>query len=269
MAVSNQLLGAARFSVGDALSDSFSELFRRFGFYMLLALTFAIPGVVMAILLPVDQMQPPETPEEFRTFFATIGFFIAVSTVFYVMLYASIAYAAVEGRRGRDVGLGEALRAAFGRGLYLAPTAILQMLAIMVGVLLLIVPGIIVLLFTFVAGPVAVMERAWPIRSFSRSSLLTKNHRWELLGLIVIVLLMLILIGALTSVITLLMVGFDAVQGLGPDPTSPQMLAATFINMLIQLPVSALSPIIGAVAYVALTEEKDGADPTRVTDVFQ
>lgn len=270
MAIANQMLGPAQFSVGGVLNDSFVELFRRFGFYMLIALIFTIPTLALSFIVPIGQTATPQTPEEVNAFIAAIVIFAILSMLSYILLYAAIIYAAAEGRLGRDPGVGETIAAAFGRGLYMTPTAILQALVVTIGLVLLVVPGIVAILYLFVAGPSSVMERAWPISSFRRSAALTKGYRWSLLGLLLIFVLILIMVGAITGVVTLLVVGIDGmVEGATLDPFGPQMMIATAINTAIQLPFTALGPVLSAVTYVALTTEKDGANPTTVSTVFE
>lgn len=270
MAMADQALGAPRFSVGDVLNDSFAELFRRFGFYVLITLIFSLPNLLMGFLIPLDPSRLQQRPEEIGAVFATIGLFLVVSLIAFTLLYAALIYAAAEGRRGRDPGFGETLRAAVGRGVYLLPTAILQTLMIAIGLLLLIVPGVIAILYSFAMSPAAVMERVWPISSLSRSARLTQNRRWAILGLVLIFILIMIVVSAVTSMVMLLTVGIDGLmQGETMDLTAPRVMAATLINAAIQLPFTALGPILGAVAYVALAEEKDGSDPGTVTEVFR
>ena len=60
---------------------------------------------------------------------------------------------------------------------------LLQMLATVIGILLLIVPGIIVGLMLSVAVPVCVIDALGPIQSLKRSMALTKGSRWRILGL--------------------------------------------------------------------------------------
>jgi hypothetical protein len=61
----------------------------------------------------------------------------------------------------------------------------LYTLGMLAGMVLLLVPGIILALMWVLAVPVLVIERTGIVEAFGRSRVLTKGHRWTLLGLMV------------------------------------------------------------------------------------
>jgi len=88
---------------------------------------------------------------------------------------------------GQPIGIGAALGAALRCVLPLALMNILFLLGFVLGTVLLIVPGILLLLRWWVCVPVRVVEGGGVIGAFSRSAALTKGHRGNLFGFLVII----------------------------------------------------------------------------------
>ncbi len=86
------------------------------------------------------------------------------------------------GASGRGA-VGERLH---GRWPVLLTVAILVAVAISVGLLVLVVPGIVLYLMLVFAAPVSVLERGSVRESLRRSVLLTRGHRWRILGAVVV-----------------------------------------------------------------------------------
>ncbi len=98
-------------------------------------------------------------------------------------IMAQVAFADMS---GRPVSLSEAVRTAFGRFLPLLGLSICLGLAIAMGFMLLIVPGIILMVMWYVITPVFIIERLTVSASFARSSALTKGHRWPIFGMVLV-----------------------------------------------------------------------------------
>jgi uncharacterized membrane protein len=82
--------------------------------------------------------------------------------------------------------------------------SILVSLGAGLGMALLIVPGVILALMWSAAIPSCVIERQGPIKCLGRSASLTKGHRWALLGLVVLVVIVaLILYGVVFGLLFL------------------------------------------------------------------
>src|SRR3954471_15700817 len=100
----------------------------------------------------------------------------------------------LDGRRDHDVGSLIGAAAPF-----IAPLAgagILASIAIGIGFILLIVPGLFLLTIWAVLAPVIVLERTGAIDSFGRSRNLVKGNGWEVFGVILVLLLITIVVGA-------------------------------------------------------------------------
>jgi hypothetical protein len=111
----------------------------------------------------------------------------------FVIATGSITYIVSEAYQGRSADLGDGMRRALARGLPVTGTVVLSLLAIGVGLVLCIVPGVILGMMFFAAVPVVVLEGRGPIEAMQRSSDLSKGA----LGQIFVVLLVAGLISAL------------------------------------------------------------------------
>ena len=149
---------------------------------------------------------------------------------------------------------------AFNRGLaVLLPIiglSILAYLGIMIGTMLLIIPGIYLFVRWSVAVPVLVQERLGVIESLRRSAELTKGSRWRIFALIVILYLAIIVILMLLAMLTLAVTS----------------LAGNFVGAALSAALSAISTMIAsiavAVAYVELRYVKEGTDVKELAEIF-
>lgn len=107
---------------------------------------------------------------------AVIGAIVA-QTMFGFVAQASLMYATVEFMAGRRAGIGESLAGGFGSILTVLALAVLNTLAITLGLFACIVPGIVIACVLIASVPSAVVERLGPIEAMQRSADLTSGHR--------------------------------------------------------------------------------------------
>jgi hypothetical protein len=103
-----------------------------------------------------------------------------VSGMLFYLAQGFIGYAAYQDMIGRPVGAGDSLRAAIDRFFPLLGLAGWLSLAVGIGFVLLIVPGVLFMVMWSVAVPACVVEGIAPAASMRRSAALTKGHRWSL-----------------------------------------------------------------------------------------
>jgi len=130
---------------------------------------------------------------------------------------------------------------------------LLEAVAILIGLVVLIIPGLIVMTIFFVVLPACVIERTGAIGSLKRSVMLTKGHRWSVFGLVMIAdILPLFLIAAISMPI-------ERFEG------RVAFEVAMFVLQLIYFPFSTL---ISLVAYRALRTAKEGPGVQTLAEVF-
>lgn len=164
----------------------------------------------------------------------------------------AVTYGVIQTLRGRPVGTGPSVAMGLQRMLPVLGTGILVGLAIVIGLVLLVIPGIIVSCGLAVAIPAAVVERCGGSSAMSRSWALTRGAKGSIF-------LALLLFGILGNVIGLLL---GAVIG---HETLPATLATIALQLLFSC---GLSSVFGAVLYHDLRVSKEGANVEDIAHVF-
>ncbi len=122
---------------------------------------------------------------------ALLGAFISLVAFFW--LQGALVKAVDDVRDGRaDLSLGETFAAAQEKLGAIAVAAILAGLGIILGLILLIVPGLVLMTWWAVIIPVVVLENRSAGEAFGRSRELVRGHGWNVFGVIVLVILLLI-----------------------------------------------------------------------------
>jgi hypothetical protein len=116
-----------------------------------------------------------------------------VSIVAAFLVQAALVKAAQDVRDGRvDLSVGDTIKAAWPSIGAVAGVSILAALAIVVGLILLIVPGLFLITIWAVIIPVIVIERVPALSSFGRSQGLVRGNGWNVFGVLVVTFLILI-----------------------------------------------------------------------------
>ena len=133
-------------------------------------------------------------------FGALLGALISLVAVFW--LQAALVKAVEDVRDGRvDLSFRETFEAARPRLGSVVVAGILAALGIVIGLILLIVPGLFLMTIWAVIVPVIVLEGKSAGESFSRSRELVRGNGWGVFGIIVLVILLLIGFSILLSII--------------------------------------------------------------------
>jgi hypothetical protein len=134
------------------------------------------------------------------------GYFLGsiVEFVAAFLLQAALVKAVQDVRDGRaDLSFGETVSAATP---YIGPVAIASILAgiaITIGLILIIVPGLFLITIWAVIVPVIVIERSGALASFGRSQQLVRGNGWHVFGTLVLVFVILIVVDFVLGLIFL------------------------------------------------------------------
>jgi Membrane domain of glycerophosphoryl diester phosphodiesterase len=232
------------FRIGDVLSKTATLLSRNFLVFFVVALVAALPR-----LLWVGAEAQTAANFPWGRFLGGIGLFLILNT----LAQAVILYGAFQAMRGRPVNLGECLKVGLSRFFPIVGLIICAYLAIWIGLMLLIVPGIILGVMWYVSTPVCVVEQKGPLASLGRSSELTKGHRWKIFGMVLLLIIVAGIVGAIIG----------ALLGL----TGSTVLIA--LGTLVWNGVwGAFYAIFGVVTYHDLRVAKEGVDVHEIASVF-
>jgi hypothetical protein len=143
----------------------------------------------------------------------TVSSLITVAgTLFVTAVVAACAGVDAVSKAARPGAVTSRLRGGLGGA---AVVSVLAAIAIVVGSFLILVPGLLAFVVWSLAAPVAVMERARPGAAFARSARLTRGHRWRILGVTVLILIITVAIESVfSSIVVGLLPGLSAATSL-------------------------------------------------------
>lgn len=147
----------------------------------------------------------------------------------------------------RDSSVGDLVNATGPVILPLIGAGLLAGIAIGIGVLLFLVPGLILMTIWAVIAPAIVVERRGVIEAFGRSRELVRDNGWQVFGVIVVA----FLITGIGSAILVLI-------GVGISDSVAMRILANLIASTVTAPITAL---VAAVLYFRLVAIKEGAAP--------
>ncbi|HWF00716.1 MAG TPA: hypothetical protein VG248_13025 [Caulobacteraceae bacterium] len=203
-----------------------------------------------------------------------IGFAGAIITlVGGILLQPALLFGVVSDCAGGRPTLGQMMRVAVRTALPVLAVGILVGIAVGIGFVLLIVPGVFLALMLCVAAPARVVEGEGVMRAINRSMELTRGHRWAILGFF--------LIYAVLSLLVMLVVGLVIMAvGAGSGGLFGYLTAragtigwAVWPVALVIAPlVQALTTTVGAAAiasvYYELRTLKDGIGADALAQAF-
>lgn len=156
-----------------------------------------------------------------------------VQTCAVFLLEAALVKAVQEVRDGRAaVSVGQTFRAVRPDLLAVAIASIVAGIAIWIGLLLLVVPGLYLLTIWAVLMPVLVIERPHTFAAFGRSQQIVRGHGWQVFGTLVLLYLVMIVVGLVFGTFFVMLP--DAVRG-GLGNIITGTLVAPFIAVVVTL----------------------------------
>jgi hypothetical protein len=168
---------------------------------------------------------------------------------------AMLVHAALQGMRGTRSSLLQSLQVGWQRILAVVGLAVTASVLTALGFVVLIVPGVMVAVMSFVATPACVVERLDPFSSLERSARLTSGHRWKIFGLLLLVALPLAIAGVVFDEVAEAMELGGAVTALG------EVIGDAIWN-------AALAAVVIA-TYHDLRVAKEGVDTAELAAVFE
>jgi hypothetical protein len=197
------------------------QMYRRFAGHLLtIALVIYVAAAIVAGLLSLAGGLAGLLLAEIVELFAAF------------LLQATLVKAVQDVRDGRaDLSIGETVSAATPYIWSVAAASILAGIAITIGLILIIVPGLWLITIWAVIIPVIVIERSGALNSFSRSRQLVRGHGWHVFGTLVLVFIIMIVVDIVLRII------FSALPLLWRDGLST-VVSGTLISPYIALVVT-------------------------------
>ena len=243
-----------RLDMGRVIQEMFAVLGRNFvTFLVLSAILVGLPALLTGFL----QLNFLRTDEGFawQTIFGSLAAALGA-----LILQGTVIYATVNDLNGKSASVGDSLAIGLRVFLPLLGIGLLWYLAVLLGVLLLIVPGLMILVAWSVCIPTYVAERTTLTGSFGRSAELTRGNRWRIFGLMLLYIVALLIVEAVLGV-------FGAAGRVASGG------AMSFLQALVVTPlISVANGMIGAsgtaVLYVELRKIRDGVGAESLASIF-
>jgi hypothetical protein len=169
------------------------------------------------------------------------------------VVHAAVVYGTFRDLQGQKAGFSGSFVGGFGSVVPVIAVAIASGLIVILGLFLLVVPGLIFATMYWVAVPAAVVEKTGVKDSLSRSAALTSGERWKVFGVIVII--------AIAQLI------FE--RGIDPmlDYENAVILSMA-ITLLYSATFTAFGAVASAVTYHQLRRIKEGTGADEIAAVF-
>lgn len=180
-----QRTGTGEFSVGEVLRTAANLLGRKVGVFAFLSLVGIAPmlvGTTLTMMALLGALAP--IPPAGEVGIAVLGGVVVFAG--FGWSQAAIIYFGVRTLRAEPPTVGQTALCALRKIAPVVAVTMLAYLAVGLGILFLIVPGVVLFLMLWAAVPAAVVEGG-VVSALERSHQLTKGHKWALLGLFVVV----------------------------------------------------------------------------------
>lgn len=225
----------------------------------------AVPGLLSTYLIRQSQDPAIMTDPNFSltSFYAVTLLSVVISLVISALTQAALTRATVAESEGRKAGFGESIAAGFAVLLPLIGLSILLAIGVMIGFILLIVPGIILYCMWVVAVPALVEERRGVFGSFARSRALTDGAKWKVFGILLVVLVVYWLVSAIAGIFMLSSLDLS-------NPGDPFEMSTGFlvVSLIAGTLVNLFWGLVQASLYVELRNSKDGPATDHLEEVF-
>lgn len=239
------------FTIGDILGESLSILRRGYGKFFPLVAMFMLPDLIVQLLIAQSASSGSILS---LTQAASLGrfwsFALSLLQTFAQVAVISGAFAYLS---GQPLSIGDAWRSGSGRYGSAFRTAVLQGIGVLIGFVLLVVPGFIFLAMWYVALPVCVIEHRSATDSLNRSAALTKGHRWSVLGIMLV---------ATVGGIALEAIAIELADQIAGG------IVSSFVDYVMQIVVLSFAGIVGAVLFHRLRLAKEGPGVEMLAEVF-
>jgi len=256
------------FSIGRFVSRTFGAVGQNIFTFLPLSLLSVSPILAIAAVAPAAFANGAATPEQMKQFIsspltvAIVAGALFLYLIFYFVLQAALVKGTVSYLNGQRASFGDCLSTGLGLFFPIIGISILVSWGIVLGFILLIVPGFMLAMRWIVSVPVRVMEGPGILSAMGRSADLTRGHRWPIFGIVVIFFLAQFMLQALAAPFA---GGLSQAAG-----TNPIMMfsIAEGVNFLVSAVVAMFTAAGIAAIYYELRSIKEGIGPEHLAEVF-
>jgi hypothetical protein len=242
------------FRLADVFTKAITIYVRRFGPFVVLTVIAQIPQFVTLFVIGA-----PGAGSVGATGAGAVGAAGAnvvsglVGLVCSSIASGAIIYGVVQELRRRVFSVADSIQIAWRRLLPMIGVGICTGILAGLGAILLFIPGVMVYCAYYVSMPACVAEQAGVFASMSRSAFLTKGYRWQIFGMLLLILVI------FAGFFILAVIAATALTSGGVRLIATQAVGAM---------VGAFNGVIVGVFYYQLRVAKEGVDIDRIASVF-
>ncbi len=236
-------------SIGGVLDDGFKLFRAAFPKVVILTVVATVVSQIPSYLLTAS-IGEDGLPNVGLPFFITM----LVTTLFGILIYAAVVSRISRIHDGRDMSLGDALGAGLACMLPLAVCLLLYSLAVTVGMLLLLIPGLILVVTLVFAPYILVVEGGGMVGSLRQSHRLVWGNFWRTSAILLIAGFILMVAYVVIGVVLGVLIAFSPEGGMGTA------LIETLVTGAMLGLVTPLFYTLSMAAYYDLRLRKEGDD---------
>ena len=193
---------------------------------------------------------------------------IILGIALYAIVQGALVRSTVDHEEGRHPGLGESIMAGLVVAVPLIVMAIISGIAMMLGLVLFVVPGVILYLMWSVSAPALVDERLGIMGALGRSRFLTRGYRWRIFGMEAVLMVLAWLATAIMALATSA-TGGATLQAMADAAKQPPTILSILVMVIVQTLLSVVYGVSHASLFVELRNAKDGPSDEALADVFR
>ncbi len=246
------------FEMGQVVSQTFGVIGRNAVSIFIVCFAMTLTGVLLGAAAHFGLLGASLSSQLWLNYLASL----VSGIVTHAILLSGVTVIVMTDLDGRPVSFSRALQLGLQVCLPVMAIDVLILLGVFVGIILLIVPGLMLMVWWLVAVPVRVVEGPMIGGALARSRSLTKGCRWPIFALI---LGYVVLAGLVQGGLILAAGGYVAytvnVAGYDPMTVGAGAVAGSILSAISTAGVSTI--------YAELRRIKEGASPNRLAAVFE
>jgi hypothetical protein len=246
-----------KFEIGRVIGETFSGIKRNWLVMIVISGAVAAMSAILGVIVMRSMVDVTVMQTNPLAMFSSLGYWGTVVGSLFLNAFATSALLTVAlDKQGAD--LGRAIAGGLRFFLPMLGLTIVWTLGMMVGLMLLVVPGVILITMWSVSAPALIAENAGVFGAFGRSQALTKGIRWNVFGALIVFAIIFYVI-------------IFAIQGLGGGSMAlyTANIATAFIIAVASSILSTLFiPSFLAALYVETIGAKEGGHQSELAEIF-
>jgi len=239
------------FGIGNVLATGFRIWVKNLIPFMLITALIYSPVLIWSI----SSVQGEMTGDRLSAAVKAIQYGSLLMGLLNILVSAALTYGVVMELQGQRSSIGACITTGLTRFFPALGVAILSALCIAGGMILLIIPGVIIYCMLYIATQCAVLERPGLLGALKRSRELTRGHKGEIFGLLII--LVLLNFGLRWVVTSVTLTG-----------SANDFSHYAYVLLVEQMIVGSIGAVMASVAYYFLRAEKEGTSAQELAAVF-